>query len=315
MYGPKYLVLVLTAAIAFAACEPAANKPSGNANAGNTANSNANAAKPVAAAPTKDALFALEKQGWEAWKNRDGKPFEELLSDKYVGLSTSDGRTDKAASIASIGKPNCKINNYSFSDEQMHMVGSDMAVLTFKANQDYECDGKKGPSSVWASSVYLREGDKWKSQLYVENPVITDPKAPPPPAKKGETAAPASTPDALTEALMAVEKSAWEAWKTRDAKGVEGAMAKNFMYVSGSGVRDRAAALKGWAEPKCEGLGYTFLEPRSVQITPDIGLVTYKADATGKCDGVAIAPTMWVASYSIKADGAWKNVFYTDVAR
>jgi ketosteroid isomerase-like protein len=210
--------------------------------------------------------------------------------------------------------PNCTINSYSWSDEQMNMIGNDVAVLTFRADQDYTCDGKKGPTPTWSASVYVREGDKWRNQFYLENPVV-DPKAPPPPAKKGETAAAPSTPDALTEALMAVEKAAWEAWKVRDAKGVEGAMAKDFMYVSGTGRRDRAASLKNWSEPKCEGLGYTFLEPKSVQLSPDVALVTYKANATGKCDGVAITPTMWVASYSVKQDGVWKNAFYTDIAR
>ena len=310
----KYFAVALMAAIAFAACTPPAdNRPAANANVANTANANANAARSVAAAPTKDALYALEKTGWEAWKNRDTKPLDDLISDKYVGFAAS-GRTDKAASIKSMGTTNCKINSYSWSDEQMNMIGADVAVLTFKADQDYICDGKKGPTPTWSASVYVREGDKWRNQFYVENPVV-DPKAAPPPAKKGETASPETKPDALTDTLMAVEKQGWEAWKTRDVKGVESVMAKDFVYFSGTGRRDRAASIKGWSEPKCEGLGYTFLEPKAVQLAPDVALVTYKANATGKCDGVAVAPTLWVASFDIKEDGAWKNVFYTDVAR
>jgi hypothetical protein len=311
----KSLAIAIVAVVAFSACTPPAeNRPAANTNAANTSNSNANAAKPVAAAPTKDALYALEKTGWEAWKDRKADGLEELISDKYVGFSSKDGRIDKAANIKGMTTPDCKVNSYSWSDEQMNMIGSDVAVLTFKAEQDYACDGKKGPSPVWSSSVYVREGDKWRNQLYVENTVV-DPKASPPPAKTGEPAAAPSTPDALTEALMSVEKSAWEAWKLRDAKGVEAAMAKEFINLSGTGRRDRAASLKNWSEPKCEGLGYTFLEPKAVQLAPDVALVTYKANATGKCDGVAITPTMWVASYSIKEDGTWKNAFYTDVAR
>ncbi|PYS87459.1 MAG: hypothetical protein DMF62_12380 [Acidobacteria bacterium] len=311
----RFLALAFSAAIAFAACGGTAeNKPAANATASNATNSNANTAKPVAAALNKEALYALEKTGWEAWKNRKTDGLEELISDKYVGFSSKDGRVDKAANIKGMATTNCTVNSYSWSDEQMNMVGTDVAVLTFKGDQDYTCDGKKGPTPVWSSSVYVRDGDKWRNQLYVENPVV-DPKAAPPPAKKGEVAATETTPDALTEALMSVEKAAWEAWKVRDAKGVEGAMAKEFLNISGTGRRDRAASLKNWSEPKCEGLGYTFLEPKSVQLAPDVALVTYKANATGKCDGVGIAPTMWVASYSIKENGAWKNAFYTDVAR
>ena len=61
------------AALTFAACgAPAGNAPASNAQS----NTNANTAKPVAAAPTKEALMALEKSGWEAWKNKDAKAFD-----------------------------------------------------------------------------------------------------------------------------------------------------------------------------------------------------------------------------------------------
>jgi hypothetical protein len=43
--------------------------------------------------------------------------------------------------------------------------------------------------------------------------------------------------------------------------------------------------------------------------------VTYKADVKGKCDGKAVAPTLWVASFDIKEGDEWKNAFYTDINR
>src|SRR5258708_38032991 len=124
------------------------------------------------------------------------------------------------------------------------MLSPDVAVLTFKAEQDDTRDGKKGPSPVWASSVYVRDGDKWKSFLYVEN-LVVDPKAPPakpaaPAAKPAAETKPAADakPDTLTDSLMAIETKGWEAWKTRDKTGVEGVMAKAFQYVSGLGVKN-----------------------------------------------------------------------------
>ncbi|MGH9947666.1 MAG: nuclear transport factor 2 family protein [Pyrinomonadaceae bacterium] len=303
--------LMAVAAITIAACgAPAGNAPAGNANA----NANANAAKPTAAAPTTDALMAIEKTGWDAWKNRDGNAIGAITSDRYVGFAAT-GRQDKAASMKSISAQNCKINSYSFSDEQMNMIGADVAVLTFRAAQDYTCDGKKGPADVWASSVYIREGDKWNSLVYVENPVI-DPKKPVANvAKKGEAKTEEAKPDALADTLLAIEKTGWEAWKVRDAKGVESVMGKDFMYVSGNGRRDRAASLKGWSDPKCEGLGYTLFDAKAIQLAPDVALITYRADSTGKCDGIAIPPTLWVASFDVKEGDAWKNAFYTDVNR
>src|SRR6476620_2214069 len=172
---------VMAAALAFSltACQqPSTNVAVNTAPTANTTNANANAAKPAAAAPTKDALMAIEKQGWEAWKNRTPEAFENILSAKYVGFGAK-GRMDKAAAVKSFADAKCDIKSYSFSDDEMDMVGSDVAVLTFKAAQDGICDGKKVPAAVWSSSVYLREGEQWKNVLYVENPV-TDPNAPAP---------------------------------------------------------------------------------------------------------------------------------------
>lgn len=309
------ITLTFVAAAFFSACGGAAdNKPE----AKNAPAANANtAAKPVAAAPTKDALMAIEKAGWEAWKAKDTKWSQENMSEKAVGFSMKDGRQDKAAMMKTLAESKCEVKSYSFSDEQMSMLGNDVAVLTFKAQQDYTCDGKKGPANVWSSSVYVREGDKWKSLLYLENEVV-DPKAAPkaaPAAKKDEAKPSESKPDAMTETLMAIETKAWEAWKQRDKAGVESVMAKDFFYMSGLGRLDRAGALKLWSESKCEGLDYKFAEPVSVSVTPDISLVTYKADAKGKCDGKPVTPAVWVASFDIKEGDAWKNAFYTDIAR
>ena len=86
------------AALTFAACgAPAGNAPANNSAAPNT---NANTAKPVAAAPTKEALMTLEKSGWEAWKTRDAKWTEDNYSDKGLNLGAT-GRSDKAALVKS----------------------------------------------------------------------------------------------------------------------------------------------------------------------------------------------------------------------
>ena len=321
----KLFLMTALAALLLTACgAPAVNTATNTAaaNTSNSANAANTAAKPAAAAPTKDALMAIEKGGWEAWKNHDTKWTEENYSSKGLGFGKT-GRMDKAAMIKSMTDAKCDIKSYSLSDDNMHMLGSDVAVLTFKGVQDGTCDGKKVPAAVWASSVYVREADKWKALLYVENPVI-DPSAPPAkpakaapaaPAKKDEAKPAETNSDAMTASLMAIETKAWEAWKTRDKAGVEAVMAKDFYYTSGLGVKNRADAIKLWGESKCEGLSYTFSDPQGISITPDVALVTYKADATGTCDGRPVPPHVWVASFDIKEGDQWKNAFYTDVDR
>jgi ketosteroid isomerase-like protein len=292
-----------------------ANTPAANtaSNAGNAAPANSNiAAKPAPAAASVEAIAALEKSGWEAWKNKDMKAFEDILSDRIVGFG-KDGREDKAGLIKAMTADNCDVKSYSFSDQKLTNLGSDVAVLTFKSEQDAVCAGKKAPSPVYSTTVYVREGDKWKNILYMESPVV-DPKttkfATPPPAPKAT-----ATSDALTDQLMAVEKTEWEAWKTRDRKALESAMTSNFAVSGGYGYNSREDILKRWSEPKCKGLDYTFADAKGFNVTPDVTLVTYRADVKGSCDDGPIAPSMWVASFDMKEGGEWKNAFYVDRPR
>ena len=287
------------------------------ANAGNTAVANANAApaKPAAQPATLDAIAALEKQGWEAWKNNDSKPFQDLLSDRSVGFGKT-GRQDKAAMIKGFADNKCDVKSYSWSDQKLTNLSPDVVVMTFKSEQDYTCNGKKGDSPVYSATVYVREGDKWKNLLYMESKAI-DPKNPPKsyPAPSAAPKADDAKPDATTDTLMAIEKKAWEAWKQRDKAGVESVMAANFMYDGATGPDDRATMVKRWGEEKCEGLDYTLADAIGFAVTPDVMLVTYRADVKGKCNGNPIPPSMWVASFDTKEGNDWKNAFYVDLPR
>lgn len=307
-------IALAAAAVWLAACGAPAGNGTNHAAPNANSNSNTNAAKPTAAAPSKETLMTLEKAGWEAWKNRDSKWTEENYSDKGFGFG-KEGRLDRAGMVKAMAAAKCDIKSYSLSDDNLRMLGPDVAVLTFKGTQDGTCDGKKVPTQVWASSVYVREGDKWKALVYTENPAVdpnAKPSAPPAVAPYKPMATDAK-PDATTDALMAVEKAAWDAWVKRDPAGVEAVMTKDFQYAGGKGVLDHAAAVKNWSEPKCEGLEYTFHDPQSMQFAGDIGLVTYHASVKGKCDGTPLPGGFWVVSFSQKEGGAWKNTFYTDI--
>ena len=304
-----YWIVACIAAVTLAACgAPASNAP---ANKSNAANSNSNTANPVAAAPTKDALMAIEKSGWEAWKTRDAKWTEDNYSDKGFNLS-STGRMDKAAMIKAMATIKCDVKSYSLSDDKMQMAGPDVAILTFKSAQDATCDGKKSPANVWSASVYVREGDKWKAAFYAEAPVV-DPKAAPAkptvvqfPAKPTKPAD--AQPDPATDALMAVETKAWEAWKNKDAKDLDDFAAKDMIALSSTeGWTDRAATLKRWSDPICDIKSVKLTDGASVAYNSDYAMLTSKATVDGKCAGENV-PTEWTATLYGKENGVWKAI-------
>lgn len=309
-----WILLLLACGWLMSSCT---NQSTPAANAGNTAavNSNANtAAKPPAQPATMDAIAALEKSGWDAWKNKDQKAFEPLLSDRFIDFGKA-GRQDKAAAIKAVFDPKCDVKDFSWSDQKLTNLGPDVAVLTFKNTQDATCDGKKSPSPTYVATVYAREGDAWKNVLYMENKA-SDPKNPNKyPAASSPATAGGTSSDATTDQLMAIEKKAWEAWKQRDKAGVESVMANNFVYYGDGGYMAKPDVVKLWGEAKCEGLDYTLGDAKGFAVTPDVMLVTYRADVKGKCDGHALTPGVWVASFDTKEGNDWKNAFYIDLPR
>lgn len=326
-----FFIMMAVAAMLAACGGTAENKPA-NANA----NANANATKPVAAAPTKEALLDMDKKATEAWIKGDATYFEGMLSDKFVSYNNGE-RYDKAAEIAMIKGVKCDFKSWSLDDAQMSKINDDTYVVVYKNTSDGSCtwEGKteKMPSPVRAATVWVRNGDKWQGAYHSETMII-DPKAPPPPAAKKEepkkddakkeepkkddakadtAAKPAKpTPSANTEALVKAHQAGWEAFKAKDAKYFESTLASSFSFVDPMGgyVGTKADAIKAWTETmKCEGITkVSVTDGFATAISPTVEILTLKGSADGKCDGQPNGDLYQSAVY-VKEGDAWKLAF------
>ncbi len=120
----------------------------------------------------KEALIALEKQAWEAWKTSDGKFFQGLLSEDSIGFGDS-GVARKDMIVKDIAGTDCEVRSYSLDNYELVMLDPNTAILTYKADQDATCKGKAVPAKVWASSVYVKRGGKWLNAFHQETPVTS----------------------------------------------------------------------------------------------------------------------------------------------
>ncbi len=329
-------ILLAAASTFFAACGgPAADTGANNANTNTT--------KPVAAAPTADALMALDKQANEAYVNGDSKFFEGMLGDKFVILTGGGQRMDKAATVKMIADVKCDIKSMDLTEPAMSMIDADTYALSYKATWDGTCNGPAGkpmkvPSPVRSASIWVRSGDKWQAVFHGEN-LIVDPKNPvapaaPPkkpaaPPKKEEpkkddktaansntasnTAAPAkATPDANTDALVKVELALWEAWKTHDAKKLDDLIAKDVSFVNifGTYLATRADAMKDWTGAGCQIKSVSVTEGFASALSPTVEMLTRKGTADGTCGGQDVGGSdIWGVSIYVKEGDAWKFAF------
>ncbi|MCU1283962.1 MAG: hypothetical protein JWO13_312 [Acidobacteriales bacterium] len=118
----------------------------------------------------ENTLTNTERQLWEAWKNKDAATFEKTLDPNAVTMSDK-GLEDRTASIKDISGGNCQVRSYTLTDTKVTQIDKDTVLLTYKANQDATCDGKKVPSIVNASSIYEKHGDKWQPIFHQETPL------------------------------------------------------------------------------------------------------------------------------------------------
>jgi hypothetical protein len=323
-------ILLAAASTFFAACgAPAANTGASNANTNTT--------KPVAAAPTTDALMALDKQANEAYVKGDSKFFEGMLSDKFVILTDDGQRMDKAATVKMIASVKCDIKSMDLTEPAMSMIDTDTYALSYKATWDGTCNGPdekpvKVPSPIRSASIWVRSGDKWQAVFHGEN-LIVDPKAPPPPpapaAKKEEpkkddktaansntaanTAAPAQgTPDASTDALVKVELALWQAWKEHDAKKLDDLMARDVSFVNifGTYLATRVDAMKDWTGAGCQVKSVSVTDGFATALSPTVEMLTRKGTADGTCGGQNVGGIpIWGLSIYVKEGDAWKFAF------
>jgi hypothetical protein len=117
----------------------------------------------------QDQLVAMEKQAWEAWKNKNGNYFQTFLSEDSIQVG-ADGVSNKSQMVKDISGSSCDVRSYSMDNFQVIMTDKKTAILTYKAMQDATCGGKTAPASVWATSMYVKRGDKWVSNFHQETP-------------------------------------------------------------------------------------------------------------------------------------------------
>ena len=322
-------ILLAASSTFFAAC----GAPTENTGANNA---NANTTKPVAAAPTADALMALDKQANEAYVKGNSKFFEGMLSDKFVILTDGGQRMDKAATVKMIAGVKCDIKSMDLTEPAMSMIDADTYALSYKATWDGTCNGPDGkrakvPSPIRSASIWVRSGDKWQAVFHGEN-LIVDPKnpaAPAAPPKKVEpkedvktaansntaanTAAPArATPDANTDALVKVELALWEAWKEHDRKKLDDLMAKDVSFVNifGTYLATRGDAMKDWTGAGCQVKSVSVTDGFATALSPTVEMLTRKGTADGTCGGQEVGGTdIWGVSIYVKDGDAWKFAF------
>jgi ketosteroid isomerase-like protein len=260
---------------------------------------------------TKAALVTLEKSAYDAWKSKDAKYWNLFLSDRFVGWGAS--RLDKASATKEYTGADCDIKSYALSDEEISSLGKNAALITHKTTVDGTCGGQKIPADSWTASVYVSDGDKWKAIFHAQAPVV-DPKATATIPGRKQGAAKPTARDSHTDAILAVERLVWEAWREHDAKKLADLTARDISFINifGTHLATKADALKNWSGAGCDVKSVSLTDAAATMLSPTVGILTFNATADGTCFGQKVGP-VWGSSVYVKHGDAWKWTFGINV--
>ncbi len=111
--------------------------------------------------------------------------------------------------------------------------------------------------------------------------------------------------------MIAKEKSAWDAFKKKDADAFGKLVATDYIEVLDSGVIDKAAAMAGMKDYDIADV--TFSDWKMTPIDKDAALLTYKATLKGKYKGKDIpAGPYYDASAYVNRNGEWQAIYYQE---
>jgi len=117
-------------------------------------------------------LSEIVKAGWEAWSKNDAKWFEDNTTDKYVAITNLGGREDRAARIKYHGEHKCEVESVTHDGQRATKISDNVVLLTYKSMVKGTCEGAAVPAAIWASSIFVKDGDGWKMAFYMGTPGV-----------------------------------------------------------------------------------------------------------------------------------------------
>ncbi len=132
-----------------------------------------------------------------------------------------------------------------------------------------------------------------------------------PPANNANTAAKTS-PAATMDALITLEKSAYEAWKSKDAKFWDTFLSDKFVGYGSSGKLDKASATREYTGADCEIKSYALSDEQMKPLGNDAALITHKISVGGTCSGQEVPANSWAASVYVRDGDKWKGAFHAE---
>ena len=120
---------------------------------------------PSMAADLTEEIVAVEKRAWQAYVNHDAKAFGDTVTDDTIEIGET-GVLTRSEILADIGSTRCNVKSFDLADTKVRQLSPDVAILTYKLTQDVTCGAEKRPPKMFSTTIYVRQGGKWRGATY-----------------------------------------------------------------------------------------------------------------------------------------------------
>jgi hypothetical protein len=116
-------------------------------------------------------LLDLEKQYWQAIKNKDADPAMRLTDDPCIVVGAQGiMRIDKQTLGQMMEKAPYTLNDFTISDEvEVRELGNDVAILAYKVHEELTVEAKPVTVDAADASTWVRRNGRWLCALHTES--------------------------------------------------------------------------------------------------------------------------------------------------
>lgn len=121
-----------------------------------------------------------------------------------------------------------------------------------------------------------------------------------------------SADPAAKDGLVTLEKSAYEAWKSKDTKFWATFLSDKFVGYGPSGRLDKASLIQQNTRADCEIRSYALSDEQTHPLSHDVMLITHKITVDGTCGGQEVPASSWAVSIFVRDGDTWKGAFHAE---
>ena len=119
---------------------------------------------------TKEELLDLERQYWQALKNKDAETAIRLTDDQCILTGAQGvGRIERKALAAMVQDTSYTLDRFELTKAEVRTIGDDVAIIAYQVHEELTVDGKPVSFDAADASTWIRRDGSWKCALHTES--------------------------------------------------------------------------------------------------------------------------------------------------